>query len=100
MRRAIVFAPLARLEFENAVAWYNDQRTGLGNEFQMDVNAALQLVLRYPEKFRLVSPSIRKIALKRFHKYGVYYSISPDTINVVSIFHASRNPTELHRRLK
>lgn len=100
MKRAIVFAPLARLEFEDAAAWYNEQRAGLGDGFRMEVNAALQQVLKFPERFRLVSPSTHKIVLKRFRKYGIYYSIEPDAINVISVFHASRNPAELERRLK
>jgi len=33
MKRAIIFAPMARLEFEDATAWYEEQRAGLGDEF-------------------------------------------------------------------
>lgn len=100
MNRAIVFAPFARLEFENAAAWYEAQRPGLGEEFRTEVNATLQQVLKSPERFRLASSYTHKAALKRFHKYSIYYSIEMDAINVASIFHGSRNPAELRRRLK
>ena len=100
MKRAIIFAPLARLEFEGAVAWYEKQRPGLGEEFRMEVNATLQQVLKFPERFRLASSFTHKAALKRFHKYSIYYSIELDAINVASVFHGSRNPAELRRRLK
>jgi plasmid stabilization system protein ParE len=98
--RKIVFALLARLEFEDAAAWYEEQRSGLGDKFRIEVNAALQQVLKTPERFRLVSPSTHKTTLKRFRKYSVYYSMESDAINVVSVFHGARNPAELRRRLK
>jgi plasmid stabilization system protein ParE len=100
MRRAIIFAPLARLEFEEAAAWYEEQRAGLGEEFRIEVNATLQQVLKSPERFRLASRLTHQIRLRRFRKYGVYYSIEPKVINVIAIFHSSRNPQDLLRRLK
>jgi plasmid stabilization system protein ParE len=100
MKREIVFAPLARLEFEDAAAWYEAQRSGLGEEFRIEVNATLQQILKSPERFRLASPSTHQATLKRFRKYSIYYSIELDAINVTSIFHGSRNPAQLRGRLK
>ena len=100
MKRGIIFAPLARLEFEDAAAWYEAQRPGLGEEFRIEANATLQQVLKTPERFRLASPSTHKAVLKRFRKYSIYYSIELDAINVASVFHGSRNPAELRWRLK
>jgi plasmid stabilization system protein ParE len=100
MKRAIIFAPIARLEFEDAAAWYEEQRAGLGEEFRIEVNAILQQVLRSPERFRLASPSTHKVGLKRFRKYSVYYSIELEAVNVIAVFHGARNPAELRRRLK
>jgi plasmid stabilization system protein ParE len=100
VKRKIIFAPLARLEFEGAAAWYEEQRPGLGDEFRVEVNATLQQVLQNPERHRLASASIHEIPLKRFRKYSLYYSIELDAINVVSVFHGARHPAELRRRLK
>ena len=100
MKRQIIFAPLARLEFEDAVAWYNEQRPDLGEEFRLEVNATLQQILKTPERFRPATRFTHKVNLQRFHKYSIYYSIELDAINVASIFHGSRNPAELRRRLK
>ena len=50
MKRAIIFAPLARLEFEDAAAWYEEQLPGLGDKFRIEVNASLQQVLKSPER--------------------------------------------------
>ena len=100
MNREIIFAPLARHAFEEAFAWYEEQRPGLGDEFRIEVNATLRQVLQSPERFRLASPTTHKAVLKRFHKYSIYYSIELDAINVASVFHGARNPAELRGRLK
>ena len=42
MKWRIIFAPLARLEFEDAAAWYEAQRPGLGEEFRVELNDTLQ----------------------------------------------------------
>ena len=98
MMRKIIFAPLARLEFEDAVAWYDGQRPGLGDEFRAEVNDTLQQVLKSPERFRLATRITHKAILHRF-PYSLYYSIELDAINVDSVFHGARNPAALNRRL-
>lgn len=99
MKREIIFAPLTRLEFEDTVAWYEKQHTGLGGEFDVEVHIALQKVLISPERFRLASSIMHKTIMHRF-PYSIYYSIELNAINVVSIFHGARSPAELRRRLK
>ncbi len=99
MKRQIIFAPLARLEFEDAVAWYDEQRPRLGEGFRAEVNHTLQQILKSPERFRLTTRLTHKVILHRF-PYSLYYSIELDAINVASVFHGSRNPAELRRRLK
>ena len=99
MKREIFFAPLARLEFVDAVAWYEKQHAGLGDKFGVEVHIALQKVLISPERFRLASSAMHKAILHRF-PYSIYYSIELNAINVVSVFHGVRNPAELRRRLK
>jgi len=100
MKREIIFSPLARLEFEDAAAWYESQQPGLSDEFRMEVREMLQQVLKSPERFRLASPSTHKTTLKRFRYYSIYYSIELNAINVASVFHGARDPEELRRRLK
>ena len=99
MRREIIFAPLARFEFEDAAAWYENQQPGLSDEFRIEVREILDRVLSSPERFRLASPTTRKATLRRF-PYSIYYSVEPRVINVISVFHGARNPVEIRTRLK
>jgi plasmid stabilization system protein ParE len=99
MKRPVIFAPLARVEFEDAAAWYEEERPGLGAEFRDAVNETIEQVSFHPERFRLVAPATRRAVLRRF-PYSIYYSIGLDAIKVTSVFHGARNPAGLRRRLE
>ena len=100
MSREIIFEPEARLEFEDAYVWHENQQPGLGDKFEAEVHATLQSILHDPERFRFVGKTIRGARLDVFKKYGIYFHIEPKFIGVVSIFHGSRDPEELQRILK
>ena len=36
MKREIVFASVARLEFDKAISWYHDHQPGLGDAFEAE----------------------------------------------------------------
>ena len=100
MRRQIIFDAEARLEFEDAVVWYDEQQSGLGDRFEAEVHAAFQRILVNPERFKMVGKTTRRARVEYFKKYSVYFRVEPDFIGIVSVFHASRNPAGLRRRLK
>lgn len=49
MSLPLVFNPAARLELEEAVAWYEAQRPGLGRKFATEVKLALDLLEDFAE---------------------------------------------------
>jgi toxin ParE1/3/4 len=99
MSLPVTFKPSARLEFEEAVAWYEAQRTGLGEEFKLEVKSALKRALANPGLFQRVCGRAQKIRLRRFKKYAIYFAIKDGAFSVVAVFHGSRNPTALGPRL-
>ena len=100
MSPPLIFKPAARLEFDEAVTWYEGERPGLGREFKLAVKLALKRAQATPERFQRVRGRARKIRLRRFKKYAIYFAVKDDAFAVLSVFHASRNPAELARRLK
>jgi len=100
MNRPIIFQTAAKVEFAGAIAWYDNERPGLGKEFAQEVYQALERAGSQPEIFRKVRGRARKIRLKRFKAYNIYFAIKDDVFSVVSVFHGSRNPAELRKRLK
>jgi plasmid stabilization system protein ParE len=75
MPRKVIFEPEARLEFEEAVAHYNERKPGLGGRFEADVDAMLRRVTETPKRFRLVGKTVRIARLKVFTKYAIYYYV-------------------------
>jgi plasmid stabilization system protein ParE len=99
MSLRVIFKPSARLEYAEAAAWYENQRQGLGSEFRLEVKRALQLAQNNPERFPKVRQQARQIRLRRFSKYSIYFAVNGETLSVLAVYHSSRNPEELTRRL-
>ena len=54
------FHPEAEREFREAFIWYEHQREGLGSDFVLSIDEAIERVLRSPEAFPKVHRSIRR----------------------------------------
>src|SRR3974377_394481 len=92
----------AEREFADAVAFYDEHEPGLGQRFARELQAYFKMVCRDPERFRLVSRLTRKAKMPAPWPYSVYFTIKRETAEVIisTIWHGSRNPAELRRRLK
>ena len=70
MKRGVVLRRLAEKEFESSIAFYENQRQGLGQEFRAAIEQYYQ-----------------RIAWKPF---GI--------VSILSVFHTSRDPEQLKYR--
>jgi plasmid stabilization system protein ParE len=81
----------AEADIAEAMAWYNRQRSGLGDQFLQSFEAALQRIERAPlaaaEEFR----GARRVLLRRF-PYSVIYRPGSDHIAILAVYHTSRDP--------
>jgi plasmid stabilization system protein ParE len=91
MSLLIRIRPEAEADLSEAYGWYEDQRTGLGDEFLLCVDACLLGIQRHPESSPVVHREVRRALLKRF-PYGVFYLLGEGGISVVGVFHQSRDP--------
>jgi hypothetical protein len=62
----VVFLAPARAEFAEAVAYYNTQRDGLGEEFAEEVQRTIARISEYPEAWALLSRRTRRCPMNRF----------------------------------
>jgi plasmid stabilization system protein ParE len=99
MNGPFIFQPSAGAEFAEAIAWYENERPGLGKEFAREVYQMLERACSQPDIFRKVRGRARKIRLKRFKAYSIYFATKDDVFSVISVFHGARNPAALRRRL-
>ena len=99
MSLRVTYEPEARLEFAEASAWYENQRPGLGQEFGLEFERALERAQANPERFPKARRRSRVIRLQRFTRYSIYFAVKDEEFSILAVFHSSRNPKELWRRL-
>jgi toxin ParE1/3/4 len=76
--------------------WYEAKRSGLGADFELCLEAALERILGFPEASPIWYRNIRHVILAHF-PYGVFYVITGDMIFVIAVFHLKRNQISLRR---
>jgi toxin ParE1/3/4 len=91
MTLPVVYRRAARVEFGDAVVYYEARRPHLGIEFVEEVERCIGLVTCDPMRFPIVHREIRRAAIRRF-PYSLYFRVEPGRIVVLSVFHGRRNP--------
>lgn len=97
MTLRVVFRRAARLEFEEAAVWYDQQRPGLGEEFLREIDEAIKRAADAPLRYPLVSGDIRRSVARRF-PYTIFFRVRGSMLIVLAVFHARRNPAIWQRR--
>lgn len=80
----------ARQDLQDAYDWYEDQKTGLGDQFVSQFKAACKSVIKSPEGYQSIR-TFRQIPLKRF-PFLVLYDLIDGKIVVFGVFHTRKNP--------
>ena len=98
-RYQITFHPLAEKEYLESVSWYEENRTGLGLQYIQTLEKTLNTIETNPYLYQVKKQVYREAMLKIF-PYIIVYKIYPKQkrVNVLSIFHTSRNPSHKYRR--
>lgn len=89
----------AEIDVENAVEWYEKQRAFLGLKFYDEFLLCLYKLAESPQHYGHAYKSFRQIVLPTF-PYKIIYLITANEVAVYAVFHVSRNPKELIKRLK
>ena len=97
--RLFGFLEPARIEFEEAINFYNQQRSNLGDDFATEVLNTINRILNHPEAWTKLSRRTRRCQTNRF-PYGVIYQIRGDRILVIAVAHLRRKPMYWRDRLK
>jgi plasmid stabilization system protein ParE len=90
----------ARVEFVHAIKWYEEREPGLGDEFLVEVDRALELVGANPEAWPLWpgEPRARRFVMRRF-PYVIAYREGLGEVTIVAFVHAKRRPGYWRDRL-
>ena len=101
--RTIHVLSVAADEAEAATEWYERERPGLGRDFELAVDAALDLLACDPIPASAMPGQsglrgVRRIILKRF-PYDVVFFENDDQVWVIAFAHHSRRPAFWQGRL-
>jgi plasmid stabilization system protein ParE len=94
----LIINAFAKADLEIATDWYASRSEALSQEFIDEIDKTFQRIQNNPLLFAVVRKQIRMSIVKRF-PYGVYFYIAGDIINVFGVFHFSRNPKVLRKRV-
>jgi plasmid stabilization system protein ParE len=92
----------AKLEWNEAVDWYEEREPGVGLRLDDAIRSFLQGLSRSPERFPRATHWAHKAKVLGPWPYSVYYTIDRKhrEVKVLAIWRGARNPAELRRRLK
>jgi toxin ParE1/3/4 len=85
------FHPEARLEFLDAINFYEYCRDELGLEFSQEIFATIQRIIYFPVAWSEYSLSTRRCLTNRF-PYSLIYLIEGEEIFIVAVMHSNRKP--------
>jgi mRNA-degrading endonuclease RelE of RelBE toxin-antitoxin system len=96
---SVIFDESVYVDLNEIQSWYSKQREGLDAEFLLSFEASVQKIIRNPNAYPVLIDTARAILLRRF-PYRIIYKIYSEKIIVFGVFHTSRNPSLISKRLK
>ncbi|HUS34407.1 MAG TPA: type II toxin-antitoxin system RelE/ParE family toxin [Verrucomicrobiae bacterium] len=102
MSRTTRFARAARIDYRDAVEWYENKQAGLGERFGIAISSAIERIIYEPELFRATSyrmsgHAVRRLIVTRF-PFVIYFCATSEEVVIVAIFHSSRDPRQILER--
>ncbi|MEX0712059.1 MAG: type II toxin-antitoxin system RelE/ParE family toxin [Pirellulales bacterium] len=98
MAAELIVVPEAADDLAAAYAWYEAQRSGLGEEFLRCVDACVKAIARNPQMHGIVYQNYRRGLVRRF-PYAVFYEEGDVVVTIYCVFHTSRDAEQWQSRL-
>jgi len=99
MAERIIFTEEADDELAEAYDWYETREPGLGEDFIRCVDACVEGLRRHPMMYPVAFGSVHRALIRRF-PFELFYEPLPDALKIHAVFHCSRNPKLLRKRLR
>jgi plasmid stabilization system protein ParE len=87
----------AEFDIDEQFDYYEEKRKGLGHDFLLCIEEALDKLQRNPLINRKLHRELRRIPIRRF-PYRIFYFVQHNTIIVTAVFHARKDPTAWNHR--
>ena len=99
MIQRVVIRPLAVEDIAEAVAWYDSQRLGLGDELTEEIIKATRRAQEAPDLFPVLRPrdGMRRVLIERF-PYRGFFTVAEEALYVHAVLHGARHDSRWQRR--
>ena len=91
MNYSLIVRREAEQDLRDAYEWYEERRAGIGDDFLLCVDAAVESILDGPLHYPALHENIRRVLVRRF-PYGVFYIVDGVTVVILAVMHCSRDP--------
>jgi plasmid stabilization system protein ParE len=98
MKRGFALRRVAEKEFDGSIAYYENEREGLGQEFRTTIEQYFQRIADHPEWFPKIRGEVRRAVVLRRFPFVIHFLIEAERIVILSVFHTSREPEQLKYR--
>ena len=93
------FKEEAKKDIVDSAAWYRNKSEGLDIRFIDSIEVTIKKILQNPDIGIKVYKDFRQISIKNF-PFLLVYEVEAATIIIYTVFHTSRNPKRIIKRLK
>lgn len=90
MSRTIRFRPQVADDLQQTAAWYEERRSGLGDEFLDEFDNAINKLQRLPRGYTADDLGIRACRFGKF-PYVIFFRVETDTITVFAVMFGARD---------
>ena len=94
----VIIPEEAERDAYEAILWYEEQQPGLGNRFYLCLPEKLEKLKDNPQYYFNIHEEYRRIVIDPF-PFSIIYKIADSTVLVLAVFHQTRNPAELLKRI-
>ena len=93
----IEFLDIAKLEFDEAIAYYEKESEGLGHRFKNEIKSSVDMIIQFPTLYPFFIDDIRKCVSHTF-PYSIFYVLRDDVIVIYAIANHFKNPQHYVQR--
>lgn len=98
MDYALTLRKEAEFDIDEHFHFYEEKRDGLGHDFLLCIEEALDKLQRNPVIYRKIYNDLRRMPIRRF-PYRALFFIQGQQIIVTAVFHARKDPTSWGSRI-
>ena len=91
------FHPQLPADLQEAIRWYDEISTDLGNRFRESIDARFDDIAEHPDSFAIAFEEVRFARIQRF-PYLLLFRVHGEIVHVLGVFHVASNPERWSER--